>query len=276
MVPGRRRSGRAGRDRPGQGEHGHPTVGVRHLGAHAGRHGPADQGHRGPERLLPAVHPHELPGEGAAARRGVLARAGRGHPRRRRAAGRAPGGAADLRDGDQPPVRQVDPVPPRPAAADQPVGQRGPLGAAPAAVPAHHRVPLAGGPHRPRHLRGRPGRDDAGPGGVPGVHGGHPGRGRGDGGEVGRRAVRRRRPHLHARGPDARRQGPPDGDQPQPRPQLRPRLRHPVPVGRGQARVRGHHLLGQLHPDARRGDHDPRRRPRPAPAPGASPPTRWC
>ena len=74
------------------------------------------------------------------------------------------------------------------------------------------------------------------------------------------------------RGPDARRQGPPDGDQPQPRPQLRPRLRHPVPVGRGRARVRGHHLLGQLHPDARRGDHDPRRRPRPAPAPGHRPP----
>ena len=31
------------------------------------------------------------------------------------------------------------------------------------------------------------------------------------------RAVRRRRPHLHLRGPDARRQGPADGDQPQPR-----------------------------------------------------------
>ena len=36
----------------------------------------------------------------------------------------------------------------------QPVGQRRALGAPPAAVPAHHRVPLAGGPHRARH-RGR-------------------------------------------------------------------------------------------------------------------------
>ena len=49
---------------------------------------------------------------------------------------------------------------PRPAAAAQPVGQRGALGAAATALPAHHRVPLAGGPHRSRHraeaARGRP------------------------------------------------------------------------------------------------------------------------
>ena len=55
------------------------------------------------------------------------------------------------------------------------------------------------------------------------------------GGKVRRRAVCRGRPHLHLRGADARRQGPADGDEPQPRPQLRPRLRHPVPVGRGPA-----------------------------------------
>ena len=42
---------------------------------------------------------------------------------------------------------------PRPAAAAQPVGQRRALGAAPAALPAHDRVPLAGGPHRARRPR---------------------------------------------------------------------------------------------------------------------------
>ena len=45
-------------------------------------------------------------------------------------------------------LRQVDPELSRPAAADQPVGQRGALGAAHPPVPAHQRVPLAGGPHR--------------------------------------------------------------------------------------------------------------------------------
>ena len=39
--------------------------------------------------------------------------------------------------------------PSRPAAADQPVGQCGALGDAPAPVPAHHRIPLAGRPYRP-------------------------------------------------------------------------------------------------------------------------------
>ena len=48
-------------------------------------------------------------------------------------------------------MAQVDPELPRPAAAAEPVGQRRALGAAAPPVPAHHRVPLAGGPHRPRH-----------------------------------------------------------------------------------------------------------------------------
>ena len=37
---------------------------------------------------------------------------------------------------------------------DQPVGERRALGAAPAAVPAHVGVPVAGGPHRARDARG--------------------------------------------------------------------------------------------------------------------------
>ena len=48
-------------------------------------------------------------------------------------------------------------------AADQPVGQRGALGAAAPPVPADHRVPLAGGPHRPRHRGRRPGLRPADP-----------------------------------------------------------------------------------------------------------------
>ena len=47
----------------------------------------------------------------------------------------------------RPLLRQMDPELSRPAGARQPVGQRGPLGAAHAHVPAHDRVPLAGGPH---------------------------------------------------------------------------------------------------------------------------------
>ena len=52
-------------------------------------------------------------------------------------------------------IGQVGPELPRPAPAAEPVGQRRALGAAAPPVPAHHRVPLAGGPHRPRHRRGR-------------------------------------------------------------------------------------------------------------------------
>ena len=54
-------------------------------------------------------------------------------------------------------LRQVGPVPPGPSADHQPLGQRGALGAAAPAVPAHQRVPLAGGAHRPRHRCGRAG-----------------------------------------------------------------------------------------------------------------------
>ena len=56
-------------------------------------------------------------------------------------------------------VREVGELLARPADPDQPVGERGALGEGDAAVPAHHRVPLAGRPHAPRDRgRGR-GRD---------------------------------------------------------------------------------------------------------------------
>jgi len=52
--------------------------------------------------------------------------------------------------------RAVDPEPPRPAAAPEPVDQRGALGVQePNALHPHARVPLAGGPHRVRHAGAR-------------------------------------------------------------------------------------------------------------------------
>src|SRR6266481_402176 len=50
---------------------------------------PALQGHRPRERRVSLVHPEVVPREGKAARRGLRARAGRGHDRRRRGAHRA-------------------------------------------------------------------------------------------------------------------------------------------------------------------------------------------
>ena len=71
-------------------------------------------------------------------------------------AGRAADRAADLRDDHRRHLPALDQELSRPAAAHQPVGQRGALGDAHAAVPAHRRVPLAGGPHRPRRRGTRP------------------------------------------------------------------------------------------------------------------------
>ena len=48
----------------------------------------------------------------------------------------------------------LDPVLSRPAAADEHLEQRRPLGTADAALPAHDRIPLAGGAHLPRHRAG--------------------------------------------------------------------------------------------------------------------------
>ena len=117
---------------------------------------------------------------------------------------------------------------PGPAAAAQPVGQRGALGAAPADLPAHQRVPLAGGAHRARHRGRRPRRT---PGGsctrctrtswstcsrIPVVVGP----------QDRPRAVRRRDHHVHARRHDGRRQGAADGHQPRAGPELRQGVRH--------------------------------------------------
>ena len=63
--------------------------------------------------------------------------------------------AADLRDRHRRVHGQVDAELPGPAAPAQPVGQRRAVGAAAADLPAHQRVPLAGGAHGARHRGGR-------------------------------------------------------------------------------------------------------------------------
>ncbi len=157
LVPGGRRGRGDGRERPGAGHHGHPALGLRHLGADAGRARPAHQGGGRGERLLPPLHPRVVPAARGRARGGIRSRAGGGDARRRQGARGAARGAADERDGDQQLLRQVGAEPPRPPAALEPVGQRRPLGAAAAALLAYDRVLVAGGAHRPRDRGRRPG-----------------------------------------------------------------------------------------------------------------------
>ena len=119
------------------------------------------QSHRPPERVLPAADPAELSAKGSRARGRLLAGAGRGHHRRRQGTGRAVRDPPDVGDHHRPLLRQVDSELARPADAAQSVGQRDPLGAAHAHVPAHHGVPLAGRPHRALHARRGAGRSAA-------------------------------------------------------------------------------------------------------------------
>ena len=156
LVPGRARQGRARRQRAGARHDGDPPYGYAIWERMQAEMDAPDQGGRRRERLLPAVHPRALPRAGGRARRGVQPRARGRDPRRRQGARGAGRRAAHQRDRDRRVHGEVGPELPRPAAAAQPVGQRRAVGAAAAAVPAHHRVPLAGGPHRARHARPTP------------------------------------------------------------------------------------------------------------------------
>ena len=113
------------------------------------------QGDRRRERLLPAVHPRVVPAAGGRARRGLQPRARGRHGRRRQGARGADRRPTHLGDGDRGVPGQVDPELSRPPAAVEPVVQRRAMGAPSPRVPAHERVPLAGGPHRARQPRGR-------------------------------------------------------------------------------------------------------------------------
>ena len=240
-------------------------VRLRDLGARPGRPGPADQGGGRRERLLPAAHPRALPGAGGRARRGVQPRARGGHPRRREGAGGARRRAPHQRDHDRRVHGEVGAELPGPAAAAQPVGQRRALGAAAAAVPAHQRVPLAGGTHRAPDPRRRRRLRPAHP------HGGLP--------RLPRRPVRRpharrdqdragtvrgRDQHPDLRGDDGRRQGPATGHQPRAGAELRERVRHRLPRPRRRAGAGLDDVVGHVHAARRRPGHGPRRRRGPA------------
>ncbi len=98
---------------------------------------------------------------------------------RRQAAARSHGGTGralhhppDVGDDHRRFLLALDQEPPRPAAADQPVGKRDALGIAHAPVPAHQRIPLAGGPHRARERGRGDGGDDEDPRALPRLLGG--------------------------------------------------------------------------------------------------------
>ncbi|NBV83682.1 hypothetical protein EBR57_06130, partial [bacterium] len=174
VVPAGGARGGSRREQPRARLHGDQAVGLPAVGEHAARARSHVQGHGPQERLLPAVHPAQLPREGGGARGGLREGVRGGHApssaggheagrtsgpgagRRARGAAR---GAADQRDHHRRQLREVGAELPRPAAAHQPVGERGALGDAHAPLPAHGRVPVAGGSHRARH-RGRGARGD--------------------------------------------------------------------------------------------------------------------
>ena len=137
----------------------------------------------------------------------------------------------------------------------------------PAPLPAHDRVPLAGGAHGARD-RGGGGRGDADdpPRRLRRHDRERPRDPRAARPQERERAVPRRRRHLHARSADARREGAPGGDLALPRPGLRARVRRPLHRPRRQRAVPVRDLVGRDHAAGRRRRHGARRRPRAAAA----------
>ena len=147
-----RQTGRARRARPRQGHDDHQAAWLCDLGAHPARARRPLQGDRARERLLPAP----VPDERSSRRRPSTSRASRPQ-----VAVVTHGGGQKLEEplAIRPTSEAIiwahysalDPELPRPAAPLQPVVQRRSLGDADAPVPAHQRVPLAGGSHGARH-----------------------------------------------------------------------------------------------------------------------------
>mmetsp|Transcript_25403 Transcript_25403/g.51954 ORF Transcript_25403/g.51954 Transcript_25403/m.51954 type:complete len:383 (-) Transcript_25403:103-1251(-) len=164
-------------------------------------------------------------------------------------------------------VQEVDREPPRPPPQSQPMGQRHEVGNAHPPLPPHLRIPLAGGPHRPRHRRVRRRRR---PIHAPPIrlplrgsprHAGGPGRQKSLG------TICWRRGHLHDRGAHAERMGPSERDVAFPRAEFRQGVRRHVPGRDGSPEGRLGDQLGSLDETPGRVDHDPlgRRRSRLAP-----------
>ena len=167
---------------------------------------PQIQGHRPRQRGVSAADPAELHREGAVARRGIFSRAGGGHHRRRRKTRRAAGHPAHVGNDHRARLCEMDSVLSRSARAHQSVEQRGALGAAHQALPAHAGIFLAGRPHRARHARRGRGRNPADAGHLHRFRRERGGRSGDSRAQVGFRALRRRRPDLLDRSHDGRRQ----------------------------------------------------------------------
>ena len=193
---------------------------------------------------------------------GFLSGAGGGHHRRRQGARRALRDSSDVGNHHRALFRQVDPELARSSHAGQPVGQRDPLGAAHAHVPAHHRVPVAGRPHRARDARRGSRRSAADARHL------RRGRGRrdGDAGDQGQenafREIRRRAAQLLDRGDDAERSRAAGRHQPRSGPEFRQGVRREVPEQGRPARLRVADQLGREHAADRRAGHEPFRRQR--------------
>ena len=204
LVPGRDHQGRAGRQRPGARHDGDPTGRATRSGsAWSTEHGRPDQGGRRAERVLPAVHPGELPVAGRPQHvEGFTPGARGGHPRRRQAARRADRRTADVSETviGEFMAKWISSYRDLPLLLNQWANVRA-LGDAAADLPAYQRVPLAGGPHRARRLRRRARLRPPDPArGVRGLHGQRARDAGRAGPQDGARAVRRRHQHVHARG----------------------------------------------------------------------------
>ena len=240
--------------------HGHSPRRLRHLGAHAAHARRHVQGNGTSQRVFPVVHSAELSEQGGRARRGICAGDGGGHAWRREAARGAARRSAHLRDDHLCNVREVGAELSRPAVAHQSVGERRPLGDADAALPAHARVPLAGGAHGARDARrgGGGGAEDARH--LPRLHG----RVHGDAGhhraedELG--ALRRRAAYVLVRGDDAGQQGAAGGDVAQSRTEFRQGVRAEVPDRGGRRGLRVEYELGRVDAPGGRTRDDARRR----------------
>ena len=258
MVSAARADGEACGLRARAGHVRHKALRVRDLGACPARPRRPLQGDGPQERLLPAADPRELHEEGGRPRRGLRPGAGVGDDRGQGGAGGAARHSSHLREHHLRLLQELDPELPRPAHPDKPVVQRAALGEGHPSLPEDRRVPLAGGPHRPRDRRGRARGDAADARRLPRLllrgHG-HP------------RPNRREEPvgafrgggrDLHLRGLDGRRARAAGGDQPRPRAELRPRLRHHLSrrePGQGPSLP---DLVGLLHAHHRGFDPGPR------------------
>ena len=113
---------------------------------------------------MPMLDPRKPAFEGSGARGRLRSRSGVGHPGRQRKAAGASGYPSHQRDHFLRHVLQVGQFLARSAHEVQPVVQRHALGKEHPSLPAHQRIPVAGGPYHPRHCGRSAGRnhEDAG------------------------------------------------------------------------------------------------------------------